>query len=414
MVSKRPTGTSFGEVTFATGNRNRAEAAFDVGGPITQDGAWSYRPSGLGRRADEQVDFSKQQRLLLAQTLAWRPDEDTSLTLFGFRQDDPDNNFAGWLPAQGTVLPNPTGRIRRSVFPGEPGFDSYDRQQSMLGYAFEHRFGETWTLRQNLRYAHVDTTFKGVAGNFVFPFGTTTSQLNRAASWSNEALDGLSLDNQAEAGIETGPLRHTVLLGLSYQGSWADTVASGFGSVPSIDYRAPVYGRPFARPPVARNDRQDWSRIGLYAQDQIRIDLLAITVGGRQDWSMLDIVNRLGGGTARHNDDALTGRVGAVHLFDTSLAPYAGYSTAFEPVLGTRFDGEAFTPTKARQTEVGLKYQPPGADGFVALAGFDITQQNVATADPPHPFFSVQTGEVRSRGVEVEARAALGLPGSGP
>ena len=407
MVSKRPTDTPFHEVTLTSGNRGRAEAAFDLGGPVTKDGDWSYRLGGLGRRVDEQADYSKQQRILLAPTIAWIPDAGTSLTVFGFYQNDPDNNFAGWLPATGTLLPNPAGRIPRRFFPGEPGFDRYDRQQYMLGYAFEHRFDETWTLRQNLRYAHVDTGFQGVAGNFAFPFNATSSQLNRAASWSDEALDGLSVDNQAQAKFDTGPLRHTVLLGLAYQGSWADTVASGFGAVPSIDYLAPVYGQMFSAPPVAQNNRQDWNRVASYAQDQIHIDRLAITFGGRKDWSMLDTADRLGGGVARQDDGAFTGRVGSVFLLDSGLAPYASYSTSFEPVLGTGFGGEAFRPTQGRQTEVGLKYQPAGADSLVGISGFDIKQQNVGTADPLHPFYTVQTGEVRSRGIELEARAAL-------
>jgi iron complex outermembrane receptor protein len=227
MVGKRPTDEPFREVTLTTGNRNRAEAAFDFSGPLTKEGDWAYRFSGLGRRADEQAAYSKQQRILLAPTIAWKPDEDTSLTLFGFYQNDPNNNFAGWLPAQGTVLQNSAGQIPRNFFAGEPGFETYDRQQYMLGYAVEHRFDDTWTVRQNLRYAHVDTTFKGVAGNFVFPFGGTSSQLNRAASWSDEAIDGLSIDNQVEAKFDTGPLQHTLLLGLAHQGSWAIARQSG-------------------------------------------------------------------------------------------------------------------------------------------------------------------------------------------
>jgi iron complex outermembrane receptor protein len=188
---------------------------------------------------------------------------------------------------------------------------------------------------------------------------------------------------------------------------WADTLASGFGYAPPIDYRAPVYGQPFPIPPVAQNYRQNWNRVGVYAQDQIRLDKLAITFGGRQDWSMLSTVDHLNGGTARQDDSAFTGRVGAVYLFDNGLAPYASYSTSFEPVLGTDYGGGAFRPTKTRQTEVGIKYQPFGKDSYVALSGFDITQENVSTADPLHPFYNVQTGEVRSRGIEVEARAAL-------
>ena len=407
MVSKRPTEQPFRAITLTTGNRNRAEAAFDLGGPITADGRWAYRLNGLGRRVDTQVDLSREQRLVLAPALAWRPDDDTHLTLLGFYQNDPHNNFAGWLPAEGTLFPSPAGRIRRSFFPGEPGFDAYDRQQAMIGYAFEHRFDETWTIRQNLRYARIDTRFEGVAINYFAPFGATARLLERSASWSREAVDGVSLDNQAQADFATGPVGHTILLGLGYQGSRADVNASGFGPVPPLDFTAPVYRRPFARPPAAPSTRQDWSRVGLYAQDQMRLDHWAVTVGGRQDWSLLDTANRLTAGSSRQDDEAFTGRVGAVYLFDSGLAPYASYATSFEPTLGTGFSGTPFKPTHARQTEAGVKYQPPGLDSFVAVSGFDITQDNVAAADPAHPFYSVQTGAVRSRGIEFEARATL-------
>ncbi|WP_245450730.1 TonB-dependent siderophore receptor [Methylobacterium brachiatum] len=407
MVSKRPTEQPFRAVTLTTGNRNRAEAAFDLGGPITADGRWAYRLNGLGRRVDTQVDFSREQRLVLAPALAWRPDDDTHLTLLGFYQNDPHNNFAGWLPAEGSLFPSPAGRIRRRFFPGEPGFDAYDRQQAMIGYAFEHRFDETWTVRQNLRYAHIDTRFEGVAINYFAPFGAIARLLERSASWSREAVDGVSLDNQTQADFATGPVGHTILLGLGYQGSRADVNASGFGPVPPIDFTAPVYGRPFALPAALPRTRQDWSRVGLYAQDQMRLDHWAVTVGGRQDWSLLDIANRLTAGSSRQDDEAFTGRVGAVYLFDSGLAPYASYATSFEPTLGTGFSGTPFKPTHARQTEAGVKYQPPGLDSFVAVSGFDITQDNVAAADPAHPFYSVQTGAVRSRGIEFEARATL-------
>ncbi|TXN43727.1 TonB-dependent siderophore receptor [Methylobacterium sp. WL7] len=407
MVSKRPTEQPFGAVTLTSGNRNRAEAAFDIGGPIGDDGSLAYRLNGLGRRVDTQVDFSREQRVVLAPTLAWRPDEDTSLTLLGFYQNDPHNNFSGWLPAEGTLFPNPAGRIRRSFFPGEPGFDAYDRQQAMIGYAVEHRFDATWTVRQNLRYAHIDTRFEGAAVNFFAPFGATSRLLERSASWSREAVDGLSLDNQAQADFATGPIAHTLLFGLGYQGSRADTDASGFGPVPPIDFAAPVYGRPFAVPPAAPRTRQDWNRVGLYAQDQMRLDRWVLTIGGRQDWSFLDTANRLSARNSQQDDAAFTGRVGATYLFDGGLAPYASYATSFEPTLGTTFAGAPFKPTHARQTEAGVKYQPPGLESFFAVSGFDITQDNVSTADPAHPFYKVQTGAVRSRGIELEARATL-------
>ena len=42
---------------------------------------------------------------------------------------------------------------------------------------------------------------------------------------------------------------------------------------------------------------------------------------------------------------------------------------------------------------------------MLTAALFDISQQNVLTADPANVFFSVQTDAVRVRGFELEARA---------
>ena len=54
-----------------------------------------------------------------------------------------------------------------------------------------------------------------------------------------------------------------------------------------------------------------------------------------------------------------------------------------------------------------MRYQSPDRLQNASIAAFDIRQRNVLTADPEHPFFSVQTGEVRSRGIELEGRARV-------
>ena len=59
------------------------------------------------------------------------------------------------------------------------------------------------------------------------------------------------------------------------------------------------------------------------------------------------------------------------------------------------------------QVEVGLKYQPVGMNSFVTVALFDLKRQNVLTTDPNNSLFQVQTGEVRSRGVEFAVNANL-------
>ena len=373
---------------------------------MTQDGTWRYRIDGLARRADEQIDYSRQQRIVVAPSLTWQPNADTSFTLLGSFQRDPHNNFAGWLPALGTLWPDAGRRMPTRFYPGLPGFDTYDRTQAMIGYAFEHRFDSTWKVRQNVRYTHLDVDFAGAAVNFVAPY-LAPGVLNRSLSWSREHVNHLALDNQAEMRVMTGPVEHTVLAGLSYEHAVANLVGSGFGAAPPLDTRAPDYGQPFTAPPIGQQTRQTPDRIGVYLQDQVRWDRWVFTLGGREEWSRTTTDDLLRSASVRQSTRAFTGRAGAVYLFDSGFAPYLSYSTSFEPALGTRFDGQPFTPTKAKQFEVGLRYQSPDRLQNASIAAFDIRQRNVLTADPEHPFFNVQTGEVRSRGIELEGRSRV-------
>lgn len=102
------------------------------------------------------------------------------------------------------------------------------------------------------------------------------------------------------------------------------------------------------------------------------------------------------------SDSKFTGRAGVTYLSDIGLAPYASYSESFLPIAGVNLLGQSFLPETARQYEVGIKYQPPGWNSFVTLAAFDLLRQNVRTPDPNNPLNQVQTGEVRSRGIELE------------
>ena len=135
------------------GTFERFEGKFDFSGPITEDGALRYRLTGIARESETQVDYVDDDRIFFAPALTWAG-EDTTLTLLAHYQRDE----AGWgiqfLPASGTVLDNPNGEIPASRFVGEPDFDRYLLDQFSVGYLLEHRFNETFTVRQNARYAY--------------------------------------------------------------------------------------------------------------------------------------------------------------------------------------------------------------------------------------------------------------------
>lgn len=404
MVSKRPRDEKHGEVQLRIGDRQRAEMAFDIGGPIDPQKTWLYRVVGLGRSADMQVDYTQDQRIFIAPSVTYRPNGATSFTLMASFQRDPETGFYGFIPAVGTVLPSRNGRIRSEFFPGEPRFEGYSRNQANLGWAFEHRFNDVLSFRQNVRLSDLESRFRTVA---VGGIAADQKTLTRRVTMSNEKARTAGIDNQLQADFRTGPLTHKVLFGVD--GYWTDGTAftGAGGTVQTLDYTNPIYGRlPFALPALA-GTKQTTAQYGVYLQDQIKLDRLSLVVGGRFDRAEARTRAMSTGVLTKQDDTARTGRVALMYNFDNGFAPYASYSTSFDPQAGTTFAGTPFKPTEGEQFEAGFKYEPPGMGAFLQASVYQLTQTNVPTTDLAHPTFQVQTGEIRARGVEVEARATV-------
>jgi iron complex outermembrane receptor protein len=140
---------------------------------------------------------------------------------------------------------------------------------------------------------------------------------------------------------------------------------------------------------------------GVYAQDQISLNALRLTLSARQDWASQEA-----NGGDRQHDSKFTYRVGALYKTAFGIAPYFSYSTSFQPQAATLVDGSLAKPSLGKQIEGGVKYQVPGTEILLTAAYFNITQTNVLTSDPV-TFLSTQSGKVRSRGAEFEAKAPL-------
>lgn len=406
LVSKQPTPYPLHEIVLQTGEYGRAHGAFDFSGPVDAQGQLLYRLTGAAFDTDTQVDHHRQQKLSIAPALTWQPTEDTTFTLLTNYQYDPRAGFYNLMPAQGMVLPNVV-RIPRDFDPGDPSFNKYRKENYSIGYAFEHRFNEMWSVNQNFRYMNNDVAIFGVfADDGLSEDGT---MLNRYAFLNTGNFSNILIDNQAHVQFATGPLRHHAIVGVDYQTSHERHIFKANFSTPPISIVDPVYGQDIPFPDflffTSSTNREE--QVGLYIQDQIRLGNWAFLFGGRQDWLDEKSKSLKSLETTRQSDDAWTWRLGLVYLFDMGLAPYFSYSESFEPEIGADFDGAPFKPTTGQQYEVGVKYQPPEFNSFITLSAFHLTQQNVLTADPEHQFFSVQTGEVRTRGIELEGRMSL-------
>ncbi|MGO4333890.1 TonB-dependent siderophore receptor [Labrys sp. KB_33_2] len=407
QVSKRPLTTARREMSLQSSAFGGIQGAFDFTGPLSDDGAWSYRLIGLAKNLNTQIDHERDRQFLIAPSLSWRPDENTTLTLYGYYQNDRPVFNPRFYPAVGTLLRNPKGQIPRDIFLGEPDWGHFHRDYFHLGYEFEHRFNDTWTVRQNLRYGRSDQSMKLVLVNPAFAWQSDGRTLDRVTAMSQDTLSAFTVDTQIEAKFATGRFDHTVLAGLDYMHGISSTNFGNSGPTRPIDILDPVYGNgPFPLAPLQRSGLQTQNQVGAYIQDQVRYDRWVATLGLRYDISQIDTKDRMPGGKApvTTKDRQLSGRAGLTYLFDNGLAPYASYSTSFLPLLGSSLDKAPFKALTAEQYEVGLKYEPPGGGAMVSVSAFQLTTDNALTPDSRDIRFSVQSGRQRVRGIELEGK----------
>ncbi|WP_394515601.1 ferrichrome porin FhuA [Pantoea sp. SGAir0430] len=407
LVSKRPTQETLREVQFQMGTDNLFSTGFDFGGSLDDDGVYSYRLTGLARSADAQQEMNKEKRYTLAPSFSWRPDANTRFDLLTYFQNEPETGYYGWLPREGTVvgITRPDGSSYKLPTNFDEGEDSnkISRNTKMVGYNFEHSFNDTWTVRQNLRYAELKTNYRSIYGNGYLP---ESQEITRGSAISDEKLNQFAVDNQVQAKFATGAVDHTLLMGVDYQRTRND-IDAAFASAAPINAIDPQYGNDAvgAAFPYQYLNRQE--QTGLYTQDQMEWNKWVLTLGGRYDYAMTSALNRNGNSEVKNHDQAFTWRGGVNYVFDNGIAPYFSYSESFIPTAGTTVDGKPFDPSRAKQYEAGVKYVPKDRPIVVTAAVYQLTKTKNLTADPNSLQFSVQGGEIRSRGVELEAKAAL-------
>lgn len=398
QVSRAPTRESAGEVRAEIGSYDRYQGGVVSRGSIDENGDLLYSIAAIARTSGTRFEDVNEKRVAVAPALSWVPNAATTFTVRGFYTHDPAGGYFNSALARSVAPAAFRDALNSKLNFGDPSVDRFERDQYGIGYQFEHRFAGV-SFQSSLRYARNDTDFTGI--QLVAPL-TAAGLLPRAVVRSNETAKGVSTDNRLTAEVTTGSLTHRLLVGLDYQRNTADWVY-GFAGATSLDVLEPVYGQTIGSYFTLVDNRQTQRQTGLYAQDQIDAGGFRLTLGIRHDWAELRTHNNLTSADSDQSDEKTTYRAGLLYLSDIGVAPYVSFATSFEPTIGVDASGAAFKPTTARQFEGGIKYQPVGTLLLITASAFDIRQDNTLTPGAS-PGFSVQQGQIGSRGLEFEVR----------
>lgn len=417
QTSRRASRAFDGEISAKFGEDDYKQIAGTVTGPLGD--MLEARLTALYRERDAERDFVHAKRFLIAPTATVHFGDSTRITGLGyFQHDRVEGDTNGFLPAAGTLLPNPVGKVGRGTNLGEPDYNFYDRDQWAAGFEAVHDFNRTAGITINAKWSDYDEYQQVIFGSFFA--GTDNRTVGRGSFPYAEKIKNFSSDGRFHAVIATGTIEHKILAGIDYR-NVRNVAKFGFAGASNIDLFDPVYnvGAPFVTPALAtRFNEQRLRQTGVYAQDQIAIGDLFILVSGRQDWTKSDYIAPFTpvtttGPRQKQTADKFTYRVGANYVTASGFAPYVSYATSFEPVLGGDTAGNPFKPTIGRQIEGGIKFDGRNMGEGVKLFGtaalYQIDQKNVVStlSGPQLPVFGTQTGKVEVWGTEFELVARI-------
>lgn len=436
VVSKRPQfdGGS-GQFSAEFGTDDRKQLSLDVNSEVSDQVA--FRLQALARKNGSRVDGVEAERIFIAPSLAYKFTDDTQITLLTSYQKDDSVPYLQFLPMEGTLTSNPNGTISDSTALGNTDWETFEREQLSIGYEFEHHFNDRTYFMQNTRFSQMDINLRQmyysqyVGDTALAPYDPTRTSIIRQASTEEGTSNAFNIDNRLIHNFKTGVVEHTLLAGIDYQSIDIDSKdyaadpiigdgnsmlpIPGVGNVPNPIFNVfnPSYSsnvallNPATFAELDESDRQTTktknNQLGLYLQNQMMIaDTWAVQLGVRYDDSRNKTHNTTTGAKTKVDNEEWTTNFGVAYLMDSGFTPYASYAQSFNPIIQLDQNGDPAKPERGEQYEVGLKYQPRTFNGYFNIAAFEVSKENLARQVGGQ---LTQIGEVRNRGIELEAVA---------
>lgn len=391
FVTKTPIFEQFGSGYFQIGNQDHYELGFDVGNVLNPEQTLAYRITGKAQDSALEYDYSKDDEAFLMGGLTWAPTNATSLTfVLDYLQRDGTPNSGGY----------PMDKMYdRSRFFGQTGFNSHEVERTTASLMFEHDFEGGLSLTANLRYSDLEDNYAYV---YINDYIGRVGDIIRRDGISSDTTAKETIGNViAQYDASFGVVDSVTLVGFEYRDA-STTALSSYGITDPLDLSNPnIHGRP-ADLAVYADDDGDYTTKSLFFQQNLSFyDRAIITFGARQDW--MDLESKSFGVSASDDFSESSFRGALTYKVTDEVSVYASYvESVAPPSIGV-------SPERGYQYEAGVKYEPAGFDALFTAAVFDLTRNDVTIAVVQNDGTIVRqvVGEMRTRGIELEAKAEL-------
>ena len=396
LVTKKPLSDPFYAIEATVGNYDFYRGALDLSGSLNDSKTVLYRLNTSYRNSGYFIDFFDSEYFSVSPVLDFQIGERTNLSLDGDYVKVNAGNYSG-VPLIGTISPNPNGEIPRNRNYAEPSSES-NQTIGGIGYRLEHKFSDNWTLRNAFR-----ASFRRYDDNFTIPASLSQEDLRTLNRFYREFElnhDTYAVITDVVGNFSTGSIQHQLIVGFDLNRFTQRRITSDTAT--QIDLFNPVYNQPLGPLELFLDDDTRRDSLGIYIQDQVTLaENLKLLLGLRFDTFEQKTLDLFANTEINQSDNAFSPRIGVVYQPIPPISLYAGYSRSFTPPpVGTDINLTPFQPERGTQYEVGVKADL--SDRISAtLAFYELTRTNVQTTDLADTRFFIQTGEQRSRGIEL-------------
>ncbi|NMG67895.1 TonB-dependent siderophore receptor [Azoarcus indigens] len=398
IVTKRPMREARYDLAFQAGSNEFQRVEADFNQPLNADGSLALRFNGASQNWGSDRDFLRRShRDYAAPVLGWQIDDATRLVV-EYEYMNQSQPFDRGLVASGDGV---VGVSNRSYF-GEK-WSRFSLSGEQTRYVLEHKLDATWLLRHTGRYQESESHRLSADSRGLQANGRI---LNRRATDGRDDSRQWTAQFDAIGDFTDAYIGHKLLFGFE-AGRAEKNTRVATAALAALDVFTPVRGAMpgvFGTPTVSE---QEIIHRALYLQDQVWLgERWKLLLGLRYDDAEQNATTD--GTRVSVSDGKLSPRFGVMYDLTDWAALYASYARSFKPVAEAAFDGSVFKPEMGKQGEVGVKFDLFERRLGLTFAAYELKRRNVTTADPVNTGFSVQTGEQRSRGLELDAVGELG------
>ncbi len=398
VVSKSPLPQRRIEVAVRAASDNAYGLEADINLPLVEDRVL-LRITGDIDSSDSYINAIESSSWTFNPTLTFAISEATRLTLRAQLSSLEQLEYSG-LPA--SIAFNPSLGVDPYGFTGSRAAPKTKVENNLYTLTLDHSFTET--LSGSVSVRHYDSQFDEYSTTpfFAFPQPTPTSAIFVSAYLPTDVKQTFGTASLLW-NVKAGTIEHRILVGVDADKT--DYRAQlGFGPLGPLDYKAQT-NPAWALPALSDTQEDELSSVAVFVQDQIKIgERLNLTAGLRWTQLKTDTFYESGGFPfvdLNQTKERVTPRLGATWRALDGISLFAGWSEGFQGLV-TPFGVTDPKPEESQAYDAGVKFATPipGLSGTVSA--YQVTRQNVVTSNPSVLFASIQTGEQRSKGAEID------------